>query len=176
MSRPQPVIPVKVIASRIYPIRGEKVMLDSDLADLYGVPTSRLNEQFKRNRDRFSVDFAFQLTKDEFASLMSQIAISNTGRGGRRKLPWTFTEHGVAMLSSVLRSKKAVHVNISIVRTFVRLRKILATHQDLARKVEEHDRQIGALLNAVQKLLAPPARRRNTPSAISIRRTDSRFS
>ena len=114
MSRPQPVIPVEVIASRIYLIRGEKVMLDSDLADLYGVPTSRLNEQFKRNRDRFPVDFAFQLTKDEFASLMSQIAISNTGRGGRRKLPWAFTEHGVAMLSSVLRSKKAVHVNISI--------------------------------------------------------------
>ena len=163
MSRPQPVIPVEVIASPIYLIRGEKVMLDSDLADLYGVPTSRLNEQFKRNRDRFPVDFAFQLTKDEYASLMSQIAISNTGRGGRRKLPWAFTEHGVATLSSVLRSKKAVHVNISIVRTFVRLRKILATHQDLARKVEEHDRQIGALLNAVQKLLAPPAPAKKHP-------------
>jgi ORF6N domain len=156
MSRTQPVVPVEVIASRIYLVPGEKVMLDSDLADLYGVPTSRLNEQFKRNRDRFPADFAFQLTKDEFDSLMSQIAMSNTRRGGRRTLPWVFTEHGVAMLSSILRSKRAVQVNISIVRTFVRLREILATHRDLARKVEEHDRQIGALLNAVQKLLAPP--------------------
>lgn len=114
------------------------------------------NEQFKRNRDRFPADFAFQLTRGEFDSLMSQIAISNAGRGGCRTLPWVFTEHSVAMLSSVLRSKRAVQVNISIVRTFVRLREILATHHDLARKVEEHDRQIGALLNAVQKLLAPP--------------------
>jgi len=125
-------------------------MLDSDLADLYGVPTSRLNEQFKRNRDRFPADFALQLTKDEFDSLMSQIAISNSGRGGRRKPPRAFTEHGVAMLSSVLRSKKAVQVNISIVRTFIRLREILATHRDLARKVQEHDRQISNLYKIVE--------------------------
>src|SRR5437660_3651608 len=108
MVKPQAVIPVERIASRIYLIRSEKVMLDSDLADLYGVPTSRLNEQLKRNRDRFPKDFAFQLAQEEFEALMSQIAISNVGRGGRRKLPWVFTEHGVAMLSSVLRGTKAV--------------------------------------------------------------------
>src|ERR1035438_5904372 len=156
MARPHSVIPVERIASRIYLIRGEKVILDSDLAELYGVATSRLNEQFKRNRDRFPPDFAFQLSKDEFDSLMSQIAISNAGRGGRRKLPWVFTEHGVAMLSSVLRSKRAVQVSIGIVRTFVRLREILATHQDVARKLMEHDRQIANLYSAVEKLLALP--------------------
>jgi hypothetical protein len=137
-------------------MRGEKVMLDSDLAQLYGVPTMRLNEQFKRNRDRFPVDFVFQMTKEEFESLISQSAISNTGRGGRRTLPWAFTEHGVAMLSSVLRSKKAVQINISIIRTFVKLREVLATHKDLARRVEQHDQQIAVLFDAVQKLLAPP--------------------
>jgi hypothetical protein len=137
-------------------MRGEKVMLDSDLAQLYGIATTRLNEQFKRNRDRFPADFAFQMTKEEFESLMSQIAISNPGRGGRRKLPWVFTEHGVAMLSSVLRSKKAVQVNISIIRTFVKLREVLATHKDLARKVEQHDHQIAILFDRLQKLLAPP--------------------
>jgi ORF6N domain-containing protein len=137
-------------------MRGEKVMLDSDLAQLYGVPTMRLNEQFKRNRDRFPVDFVFQMTKEEFESLISQSAISNTGRGGRRTLPWAFTEHGVAMRSSVLRSKKAVQVNISIIRTFVKLREVLATHKDLARRVEQHDQQIAVLFDAVQKLLAPP--------------------
>ena len=156
MARPHSVIPVERIASRIYLIRGEKVILDSDLAELYGVATSRLNEQFKRNRDRFPPDFAFQLSKDEFDSLMSQIAISNAGRGGRRKLPWVFTEHGVAMLSSVLRSKRAVQVSIGIVRTFVGLREILATHQDVARKLMEHDRQIANLYSAVEKLLALP--------------------
>ncbi len=137
-------------------MRGEKVMLDSDLAELYGVPTMRLNEQFKRNRDRFPPDFAFQMTRQEFESLISQSAMSNTGRGGRRTPPWAFTEHGVAMLSSVLRSKKAVQVNISIIRTFVKLREVLATHKDLARKVEQHDHQIAILFDRVQKILAPP--------------------
>jgi hypothetical protein len=156
MPKAQTIIPVERIASRIYLMRGEKVMLDSDLAELYGVPTMRLNEQFKRNRDRFPADFAFQMTKQEFESLTSQSAISNTGRGGRRTPPWAFTEHGVAMLSSVLRSKKAVQVNISIIRTFVKLREVLATHKDLARKVEQHDQQIAILFDAVQKILAPP--------------------
>jgi len=161
MARPHSVIPVESIASRIYLIRGEKVMLDSDLAELYGVPTSRLNEQFKRNRDRFPPDFAFQLSKDEFDSLMSQIAISNAGRGGRRKLPWVFTEHGVAMLASVLRSKRAVQVSINIVRTFIKVRQILATHRDVARKVEEHDRHISNLYSLVEKLLTLPEPKKN---------------
>jgi len=161
MVRSHSVIPVERIASRIYLIRSEKVMLDSDLAELYAVPTSALNQQVKRNIDRFPEDFAFRLTADEFESLMSQIVISNMGRGGRRILPMVFTEQGVAMLSSVLRSKRAAQVNVAIMRTFVRLREILATHQDLARKVKEHDRQIATLFSAVEKLLALPERKKN---------------
>ena len=163
MAKPQPIIPIERIASRIYLIHGEKVMFDSDLAKLYGVPTSRLNEQFKRNMDRFPEDFSFQLAAEEFKSLMSQIAISKIGRGGRRKLPWVFTEQGVAMLSSVLRSKKAVQVNVTIMRTFVKLRQILASHKDLARKVQAHDRQIATLFDAVKQLLTLPAPPKNPP-------------
>lgn len=161
MAKPQPVIPVERIANRIYLVRGEKVMLDSDLAELYGVPTSALNQQVRRNADRFPHDFVFQLTAEEFESLMSQIVISKSGRGGRRKLPLAFTEQGVAMLSSVLRSKRAAQVNVAIMRTFVKLREILATHRDLARRVEQHDQQIGVLFEALQKLLAPPATKQN---------------
>lgn len=157
MATADAVIPIERIASRIYLIRGEKVMLDSDLAELYGVPTHRLNEQVKRNIERFPPDFAFQLKKQEFTALISQIAISNEGRGGRRKLPWVFNEQGVAMLSSVLKSKRAVQINLAIIRAFVRLRRILATHRDLARKIEEHDRQIGVLFDMVQQILSPPA-------------------
>ncbi len=110
-------------------------MLDSDLARLYGVTTMRLNEQAARNRDRFPEDFSYQLTQQEFTSLISQIAISKPGRGGRRKLPWVFTEHGVAMLSSVLRSPTAVRVNIEITRTFVRLRRLMATPGELVEQL-----------------------------------------
>jgi len=156
MAKSQSVIPIERIASRIYLIRGEKVMLDSELADLYQVPTSALNQQVKRNMDRFPEDFAFRLTAEEFQSLMSQIVISNAGRGGRRKLPMVFTEQGVAMLSSILRSKRAAQANVAIMRTFVRLRQILATNKDLARKVEDHDRQIAVLFDTVKKLLSPP--------------------
>lgn len=156
MKKSQSVIPVERIANRIYLIRGEKVMLDADLAELYDVPTSALNQQVKRNTDRFPADFAFQLTESEWESLMSQIVISNAGRGGRRKLPWVFTEQGVAMLSSVLRSKRAVQANVAIMRTFVKLRQVLATHQDIARKLEQHDRQIAVLFDTVKKLLAAP--------------------
>jgi|ERR1039458_2925246 hypothetical protein len=157
MAKPQAaVIPVERIAARIYLIRGEKVMVDSDLAELYGVPTSRLNEQVKRNIERFPKDFAFQLTGGEFDALMSQIAISNIGRGGRRKLPWVFTEHGVAMLSSILRSKRAVQVNIEIIRAFVTLRQMLATNEELARKVQQLDRKVTILYDNFQKFIAPP--------------------
>ena len=160
-------IPLERIASRIYQIRGEKVMLDSDLAELYGVPTGRLNEQFKRNLDRFPEDFAFQLSTQEFESLRSQIATLKPSRRGqhRKYLPYVFTEHGVAMLSSVLYSKQAVQVNIAIIRTFVRVRQILASNRDLARKVQEHDRQIATLFDTVEKLLTlpppPPPKKRS---------------
>ncbi len=155
-AKPSPPIPIERIASQIYLIRGQKVMLDSDLAALYGVVTGRLNEQVKRNRRRFPEDFAFQLTQEEFNSLTSQIAISNAGRGGRRKPPWVFTEQGVAMLSSVLRSDRAADVNVAIMRAFVRLRQVLATNEELARKVAQHDRQIAVLFSHVKALLKPP--------------------
>jgi ORF6N domain len=112
-------------------------MLDSDLAELYQVPTKRLNEAVKRNFDRFPEDFMFQLTDQETDSLRSQFATSNVGRGGRRYPPYAFTELGVAMLSSVLNSERAVQMNILIMRAFVKLRELLATHKDLARKIEK---------------------------------------
>lgn len=117
----------RVLRQKIYAIRGQRVMLDNDLADLYQVPTFRLNEQVKRNKTRFPEDFMFQLTVDEYASLRSQIAILEKGRGKHRKyLPFVFTEQGIAMLSSVLNSERAVQVNIEIMRTFVMLREVLA--------------------------------------------------
>jgi hypothetical protein len=163
MSTSQPVIPIERIASRIYVIRGQKVMLDSDLAELYGVPTSRLNQQVKRNRQRFPDDFAFQLSIQEFRALISQIVTSKGGRGGRRQLPLVFTEQGVAMLSSVLHSERAVEVNMAIMRAFVKLREILASHRHLARKIEEHDRQIAVLFDTVQKLLTPASPPKKKP-------------
>ncbi len=150
------VFPVERIVSRVFVIRGENVMLDSDLAELYGVTTSALNQQVRRNPRRFPSDFAFQLTKDEFDCLISQTVTSKPGRGGRRKAPWAFTEQGVAMLSSVLRSDRAADVNVAIMRAFVRLRKVLATNEELARKVEQHDKEIGVLFEHVQHLLEPP--------------------
>src|ERR1035437_10009573 len=156
MIKSQNIIPIERIASRIYLIRGEKVMLDSDLAEMYEVTTAALNQAVKRNIDRFPDDFMFQLNELELESLISQSVISNDGRGGRRKLPWVFTEHGVAMLSSVLRSKRAVQVNLAIIRAFIKIRQILASNRDLARKVEQHDRQIKTLFDAVQNLLMPP--------------------
>ena len=121
-------VPVQLIERRIYLIRGQKVMIDTDLAELYGVPTFRLNEAVKRNKKRFPEDFMFQLTKEEEESLTSQIAISKTGRGGRRTRPYAFTEQGVAMLSSVLKSERAIEVNIAIMRAFVKLRQVRRRH------------------------------------------------
>jgi hypothetical protein len=139
------------------------VILDSDLADLYGVPTKVLNQAVRRNGERFPDDFAFQLTLQEVANLRSQFVTSNEGRGGRRYQPWAFTEHGIAMLSSVLNSPVAVQVNIQIVRTFVRLRRLLATPgelvsqlQQLAETVQLHDRQIKAITDVLTKMMEPP--------------------
>lgn len=130
-------VPVELIERRIYLIRGRKVMLDTDLAELYQVLTKNLNKAVKRNLDRFPEDFMFQLTKDEAESLRFQFGTSNLGRGGRRYLPYAFTEQGVAMLSSVLNSARAVMVNIAIMRAFVKMRELLATHRDLADKIEQ---------------------------------------
>ena len=149
-------------SSRIYVIRGLKVMLDADLAALYGVPTKVFNQAIRRNADRFPKDFMFQLGQKEAAALRSQIVTLEKGRGRYPKYaPLAFTEQGVAMLSSVLKSKRAVLVNIGIMRTFVKLREMLATNEELARKVAQHDRQIAVLFENLQKLLAPPATRKN---------------
>jgi hypothetical protein len=151
------------IHQSIHLIRGQRVMLDSDLAKLYGVPTFRLNEQVARNRKRFPIDFAFQLTRQEVAILISQFAISSSGHGGRRSLPWVFTEHGVAMLSSVLNSETAIEVNIQIMRAFTRLRRLLSTPGELvtqlnqlADTVQLHDEQIKVITDVLKKMMEPP--------------------
>lgn len=135
-------LPDEVVLSKIYMIRDQKVMLDSDLAELYGVETGRLNEQVKRNLYRFPEDFMFQLSNEEWESLISQFAISNKGRGGRRKLPYAFTEHGVLMLSSILNSKQAIHVNIHIMRVYTRLRELLLAHKDVFIRIEQFEKQM----------------------------------
>jgi hypothetical protein len=156
-------IPVEIIERKIYLIRGCKVMLDSDLAEMYQVPTKVLNQAVRRNFDRFPADFMFRLNEEELENLRSQTVTSNVGRGGRRYSPYAFTEDGVAMLSSVLASKRAVALNILIIRAFVRLREYLATHKDLARKLEdvertqqEHSANIEQIYGYIQRLLDPP--------------------
>jgi hypothetical protein len=147
------------IARRIHFVRGHRVMLDRDLAVLYGVSTKRLNQQVLRNRERSPSDFMFQLTPDDAESLRLQFATSNRGRGGRRYLPYAFTEQGVAMLSGVLHSRRAVRVNVEIMRTFVRLRQILSSHAELAKKLEElerrYDSQFRIVFDAIRELMSP---------------------
>lgn len=152
------------IEKAILLIRGQKVMLDRDLAELYDVPTKRLNEQVRRNLRRFPDDFTFQLTAQEAAALRSQIATLKAGRGRHSKYaPYAFTEQGVAMLSSVLNSDRAIEVNIAIMRAFVRLREILSTHKDLARKLADlegklgqHDEKFTIVFEAIRQLTTPP--------------------
>ncbi len=152
------------IEQRIYALRGYRVMLDSDLAKLYGISTMVLNQAVKRNVERFPGDFAFQLTLQEFKNLISQFVISKTIHGGRRKMPWVFTEQGVAMLSSVLRSPTAIQVNIEIIRTFVRLRRLLATPGELltqimtlAETVQIHDEKLKVITDVLRKMMDQPA-------------------
>jgi ORF6N domain len=154
-------IPEKVIEHKIFMIRGHKVMLDKDLAMLYGVSVKRLNEQVRRNLKRFPDDFMFLLTRQEVVNLRSQFATSSWG--GRRYVPYAFTEQGVAMLSGILNSNRAIQVNIAIMRAFVKLRQILSMNKELAyklaeleRKVEKHDENIQAIFEAIRKLMAPP--------------------
>jgi hypothetical protein len=157
-------IPVERIQKSILLIREQKVLLDKDLAEMYGVTTFNLNKAVKRNLNRFPKDFMFQLTKEENECLRFQTGISKpVGRGGRRYLPYAFTEQGVAMLSSVLHSDTAVAVNIAIMRAFVQLREILSTHKDLARKLDalekKYDQNFRVVFEAIRQLMAPP----NTP-------------
>ncbi len=141
-------------------IRGEKVVLDSNLARLYGVSTARLNQQVNRNLDRFPNDFMFRLTAQEFNGLMLQNATSKKGRGGRRKLPFAFTEHGAIMAANVLNSKRAVEASVQVVRAFIKLRQMLASNVELARKLDEleqrYDRQFKIVFDAIRQLMSPP--------------------
>lgn len=155
-------IPDEQIERTILLIRGHKVILDSDWAAMYGVETGQLVRQVKRNSLRFPVDFAFQMSAAEFDNLKCQIGISSSW-GGRRTPPWAFTEQGVAMLSSVLSSKKAIEVNIAIMRAFVRLRQLLSTNKELTAKFErmeqklgEHDEHFRVVFEAIRQLMAPP--------------------
>lgn len=174
------------IESVIYLVRGQRVMLDADLAAVYQVSTKRLNEQRRRNQSRFPADFAFQLTKGEFDNLKSQIATSSS-HGGRRFLPWVFTEHGAIMLASVLNSEVAVAASVRVVRAFVRLREMISAHEELSRRLKEieeksemHDEAIVRLFATLQQLLNPrPAKakpeigfhvRENAPSYRAARR------
>jgi hypothetical protein len=154
-------IPSERIEQAIMQLRGQRVILDFDLAQLYGVTTSRLNEQIKRNIDRFPEDFMFRLTAPEFQNLMSQFATSSSRWGGRRKPPLVFTEHGAVMAANVLNSPTAVAASIEVVRAFVRLRQILSTHKDLARKLEElekkYDENFRVVFEAIRQLMVPPA-------------------
>jgi len=157
-------VPIEMIERKIYLIRGQKVMLDSDLAELYGVQTKILNKAVSRNGERFPDDFMFTLSAEEYESLRFQFGTLKKGRGQHRKyLPNVFTEQGVAMLSSVLQSKRAAMVNIAIMRTFVKLREVLSTHKDLAHKleqlenkIEKHDEEISAIFDAIRLLMAEP--------------------
>ena len=165
MAAKRELVPLARIARSIHLIRGQKVMIDSDLAALYEVTTGNLNKAVARNRDRFPSDFCFRL-RDEAKSLIFQTGISNS-RGGRRHLPYAFTEQGVAMLSSVLNSPRAVKVNIAIMRAFVKLRETLESNRALAhkfaglqRRVGKHDAEIAAIIDAIRQLMAPPEKPR----------------
>lgn len=158
-------VPIEVIGSRLYLIRGQKIMFDSDLAELYEVPTKSLNLAVRRNADRFPEDFMFQLTRREMVSLRFQIETSN-GRGGRRYLPYVFTEQGVSMLSSVLKSRHAIQTNILIMRAFARLREVLTANGDVLRKLEkletvqgEHGAHIGVIWKNLLNLMQPASRK-----------------
>lgn len=160
-------LPVERIEHRIFLLRGEKVMFDFHLAELYGVETKALKRAVQRNLERFPADFMFQLNRQEFVALRCQSGTSNEGRGGTRYAPFAFTEQGVAMLSSVLNSPHAVQVNIAIVRAFVKLRQLLSTHAELARKLaaleRKYDAQFRAVFDAIRALMADdevPAERR----------------
>jgi len=170
-------VTVANIESRILLIRGQKVMLDADLAELYGVETGALNRAVKRNSERFPEDFMFQLTADEFEALRCQNGISNlrsqigiSNKGGRRYLPYVFTEHGALMLGNVLKSEQAIEMSLMVVRAFVHMRELVAGNKELAqklnqleRKVGAHDKAIAEIINAIRQLMAPSAPNKKRP-------------
>ena len=160
MSHKPAVTPVERVEERILQIRGQKVLLDSDLARLYEVPVKQLNQAVKRNRGRFPPDFMFQLDREEWAALRSQSVTSKVRRGGRQYPPYFFTEHGAVMAATVLNSDRAVAMSVLVVRAFVRLRKVLATHEELARKLaaleQRYDQQFQVVFQAIREILEVP--------------------
>ncbi len=164
--------PVETIERRIFSLRGHKVMIDSDLAEVYGVGTKVLNQAVRRNRRRFPDDFMFRLTASEVGSLRSQIVTSKRGRGGRRYLPYAFTEHGAVMLASILNSSAAIAASIQVVRAFVRLRAILAVHKELARKLDaleqKCDRQFKVVFETIRQMLEPLPEPRRRPIGFAL--------
>jgi ORF6N domain len=175
-------IAAPAVEKRILAVRERQVMLDEDLADLYGVTTKRLVQQVKRNMKRFPEDFMFQLSKAEVEILRSQIATSNDGRGGRRYAPYVFTEQGVAMLSGVLRSDRAIAVHIEIMRAFVELRRVAISYaalqerldqleREMSGRLDEHDEQLGQIFKALHQLMTPPLREKR-PVGFRIRSED----
>ena|SRR2546422_1879071 len=164
MAQGRQIILLEQIEPRILLVRGQKIVLDRDLAELYGVATKRLNQQVQRNLHRFPEDFMFQLSSAETEALRLQNATSKTGRGGRRFRPYAFTEHGAIMAASVLNTPRAIEVSVFVVRAFVKLREWIASHKELAqklaeveRKVSSHDEAIRSLVVAIRQLMAPPA-------------------
>ena len=183
MSTPS-LLPLETITHRILLLRGQKVLLDADLAALYGVPTKRFNEQVRRNLERFPEDFMFQLTEEEFAALRSHFATSNekpAGRGGRRYLPFVFTEHGAIMAATVVNSPRAIEVSVYVVRAFVKLREVLASNKELAKRLDkleqttealalQHDSfarntraQLKQVFDAIRELMTPPEPSKKRP-------------
>lgn len=162
MSENTSLIPMERIERAILVIRGERVMLDSDLAELYGVETKALNRAVRRNPGRFPLDFVFQLTAAEAHALRCQTGTSNKGRGGRRYLPYAFTEHGALMLANVLNSERAAQTSVMVVRAFVRLRQMLASNVELSRKLEalekKYDAQFKIVFDAIRQLMSPPVK------------------
>lgn len=152
-------VTIENIADMIRPIRGQRVILDADLARLYGVPTSRFNEAVKRNANRFPADFMFRLTEAEWKGLISQIAISSLGHGGRRSFPYAFTEHGALMAANILKSQRAVAMSIHVIRAFIQFRQVIAEHSALARKLatleEKYDNRFKVVFDAIRALMAP---------------------
>jgi hypothetical protein len=164
-------VPIEHITRSILIIRGQRVILDSHLAAIYGVSTGRFNEAVKRNIERFPEDFMLRLSATEYATLMSQFATSKPGRGGRRKLPWAFTEHGAIQAANVLNSPRAIAMGVYVVRAFVELRELLSSNKELAKRLDQleariekklttHDEAIAAILSAIRELMNPPLPRR----------------
>jgi phage regulator Rha-like protein len=158
------IIPIDNVEKKILIVRGHKVLIDKDLAELYGVETKVLIQAVKRNIDRFPSDFMFQLNNQDVVRLRSQFVTSKSGRGGRRYLPYVFTEQGVAMLSTVLKSERAIKVNIAIMRAFVKLRQMLTSNAQLARKLKtlekKYDEQFSIVFEAIYKLMDPPEKKK----------------